>query len=134
MARNSRSFDGRPACCGNNNCMPVCPIDAQYHGGIAAASAEQAGVQILTEAVVYRIEHDAQGAITAVHYYDWNKTSHKVTGKTFVIAANAIESAKLLLMSTSTQFPDGLANRTGQVGRNLTDHPAIGVTARNASR
>ena len=127
-ARNSRSFDGRPACCGNNNCMPVCPIDAQYHGGIAAASAEQAGVQVLTQAVVYRFEHDAQGRITAAHYYDWNKTSHKVTGKTFVIAANAIESAKLLLMSTSAQYPDGLANRSGQVGRNLTDHPAIGVT------
>jgi choline dehydrogenase-like flavoprotein len=127
-ARNSRSFDGRPACCGNNNCMPLCPIDAQYHGGIAAASAEQAGVQVVTEAVVYQLEHDDQGRITAVNYYDWNKTSHRVTGKTFVLAANAIESAKLLLMSTSAQFPDGVANRSGNVGRNLCDHPAIGVT------
>ncbi|KAB8038488.1 GMC family oxidoreductase [Janthinobacterium aquaticum] len=127
-ARNSRSFDGRPACCGNNNCMPVCPIDAQYHGGLSAAAAEQAGVTIRTEAVVYRFEHDDKGAITAVHYYDWNKTSHRVTGKTFVLAANAIESAKLLLMSKSDQFPTGLANRSDQVGRNLCDHPAIGVT------
>lgn len=127
-ARNSRSFDGRPACCGNNNCMPVCPIDAQYHGGIAAASAEQAGVKIVTEAVVYRLEHDDAGAIVAAEYYDWNKTSHRVTGKTFVVAANAIESAKLLLMSTSARFPNGLANRSDQVGRNLCDHPAIGVT------
>jgi choline dehydrogenase-like flavoprotein len=121
-ARNSRSFDGRPACCGNNNCMPVCPIDAQYHGGIAAASAEHAGVKIVTEAVAYRIEQDGRGVIVAVHDYDWNKVSHRVTGKTFVLAANAIESAKLLLMS------DGVANRSGQVGRNLCDHPAIGVT------
>lgn len=127
-ARNSRSFDGRPACCGNNNCMPVCPIDAQYHGGIAAASAEQAGVRIVTEAVVYRLEHDARGAIVAAHYYDWNKTSHRVTGKTFVVAANAIESARLLLMSASSAYPAGLANRSDNVGRNLCDHPAIGVT------
>lgn len=127
-ARNSRSFDGRPACCGNNNCMPVCPIDAQYHGGIAATSAEKAGVHTITEAVVYKLEHDDQGAITAVNYYDWNKTSHRVTAKTFVIAANAIESVKLLLMSASPKFPNGLANRSDQMGRNLCDHPAIGVT------
>jgi choline dehydrogenase-like flavoprotein len=127
-ARNSRSFDGRPACCGNNNCMPVCPIDAQYHGGIAASSAEQAGVKVITEAVVYRLEHDDKGNIVAAHYYDWNKTSHRVTGKTFVVAANAIESAKLLLMSTSAACPDGVANQSGQVGRNLCDHPAVGIT------
>lgn len=127
-ARNSRIFDGRPACCGNNNCMPVCPIDAQYHGGIAASSAEQAGVRIATEAVVYQVEHDASGAIVAVNYYDWNKVSHRVTGKTFVLAANAIESARLLQMSTSDKFPNGIANSNGYVGRNLCDHPAIGVT------
>jgi choline dehydrogenase-like flavoprotein len=108
--------------------MPVCPIDAQYHGGIAAASAEKAGVRIVTEAVVYRLEHDARGAIVAAHYYDWNKTSHRVTGKTFVVAANAIESARLLLMSTSSAYPTGVANRSDNVGRNLCDHPAIGVT------
>ena len=127
-ARNSRSFDGRPACCGNNNCMPLCPIDAQYHGGIAADSAEQAGAKIVPQAVAYRIEHDAKGDIAAVHYYDWNKQSHRVTGKIFVLAANAIETPKLLLMSASDKYPDGIANQHGNVGRNLCDHPAIGVT------
>jgi glucose dehydrogenase len=42
-ARNSRPYDGRPACCGNNSCQPICPIDAQYHGGLAAEAAEAAG-------------------------------------------------------------------------------------------
>lgn len=126
--RNSRSYDGRPACCGNNNCMPVCPIDAQYHGGIAAAHAEQAGVEVVTQAVVYKLEHDSQGRITAAHYYDWEKVSHRVTGQTFVLAANAIETPKLLLMSTSDRFPQGIANARDNVGRNLTDHPAIGIT------
>src|SRR5690606_9873038 len=46
-ARNSRSYDGRPACCGNNSCQPICPIDAQYHGGLAAAAAEAAGARLL---------------------------------------------------------------------------------------
>ncbi|AVF37774.1 GMC family oxidoreductase [Rahnella sikkimica] len=126
--RNSRSFDGRPACCGNNNCMPVCPIDAQYHGGLAAAQAEASGVNIITEAVAYKLEHDIQGNIVAVWYYDWNKVSHRVTGKTFVLSANAIETPKLLLMSVSDKFPQGIANARDNVGRNLCDHPAIGVT------
>lgn len=126
--RNSHSYDGRPACCGNNNCMPLCPIDAQYHGGLAATQAEESGVKVITEAVAYKLEHDAKGDIVAVWYYDWNKTSHRVTGKTFVLAANAIETPKLLLMSTSDKFPQGIANVHDNVGRNLCDHPAIGVT------
>lgn len=127
-ARNSRSYGGRPACCGNNNCMPICPIDAQYHGGLAAQEAEAEGVEIVTEAVVYRLEHDSQGRISAVHYYDWDKTSHKVTAQTVVLAANAIETPKLLLMSTSDTFADGIANARDNVGRNLCDHPAISVS------
>src|ERR1700730_18541623 len=46
-ARNSRTYDGRPACCGNNNCQPICPIAAQYDGGVAAETAEAAGAKII---------------------------------------------------------------------------------------
>ncbi len=127
-ARNSRSYDGRPACCGNNNCMPICPIDAQYHGGLAADAAEAAGARLIAEAVVYRIEHDASGKIVAVHYYDPNKGSHRVTGKTFILAANGIESPKLLLLSASDKFKNGLSNSSGTVGQNLMDHPSNSLT------
>lgn len=126
--RNSRPYDGRPQCCGNNNCQPICPIDAQYTGGIAAASAEKAGVKLIPQAVVYKLEHDAQGMITALNYFDWNKVSHRVVAKTFVMAANAVETPKILLMSASDQFPNGLANSHDQVGRNLMDHPSSSVT------
>jgi len=107
-ARNSRVYDGRPACCGNNNCMPICPIDAQYHGGLSVDAAEQAGARLIPNAVVYRIEHDAQDRIVAVHYYDPQKKSVRVTGKTFILAANGIESP----------------NSSGTVGRHLMDHPS----------
>jgi len=127
-ARNSQPFDGRPACCGNNNCMPLCPIDAQYHGGVAANAAERDGVTLIPEAVVYQLEHDAKGRITAANFYDYKKSSYRITAKTFVLAANAIETPKLLLMSASSAFPDGLANSSGMVGRNLMDHPAIKVS------
>ena len=126
--RNSRPYDDRPQCCGNNNCMPICPIDAQYHGGIAAASAEKAGVRLIPQAVVYKLEHDAQGKITALHYYDWNKQSHRVVAKTFVLGANAIEIPKILFLSASDKFPNGLANNYDQVGRSLMDHPSSSIT------
>lgn len=127
-ARNSRSYDGRPACCGNNSCQPICPIDAQYHGGIAIQSAVDAGVKLQINAVVYRIEHDDKGRIVAVHYFDPDKKSHRVTGKTFILAANGIESPKLLLLSASDKYPNGLANSSGMVGRNLMDHPSTSIT------
>ncbi|MDB5898288.1 MAG: family oxidoreductase, partial [Ramlibacter sp.] len=127
-ARNSRTYDGRPACCGNNSCQPICPIDAQYHGGLAAASAERAGARLVAQANVYRLEHDAQGRIAAAHYYDPDKRSHQVQGRTFIVAANGIESPRLLLLSTSDRFPRGLANSSDMVGRNLMDHPSTSLT------
>jgi choline dehydrogenase-like flavoprotein len=127
-ARNSRTYDGRPPCCGNNSCQPICPIDAQYHGGVAAASAEAAGVHIVTNANVYRLEHDDKGRIVAALYYDPDKHAHRVTGKTFIVAANGIESPRLLLLSSSDRYPWGLANSSDMVGRNLMDHPSTSIT------
>ena len=128
VARNSRTFGGRPPCCGSNNCQPICPVDAQYHGGIAVAEAEAAGVRLVPNAVVYRLEHDARDRIVAAHYYDPDKRSHRVLGKTFIVAANGIESPRLLLLSASERHPKGLANRSDMVGRNLMDHPSTSLT------
>jgi choline dehydrogenase-like flavoprotein len=127
-ARNSRSYDGRPACCGNNSCQPICPIDAQYHGGLAADAAEAAGARLIANANVYQLEHDAGGRVTAALYYDPDKRSHRVTGKTFIVAANGVESPRLLLLSTSAKFPHGLANSRDMVGRHLMDHPSTSLT------
>ncbi|AHF79101.1 Glucose-methanol-choline oxidoreductase (plasmid) [Sodalis praecaptivus] len=127
QARNSIAYDGRPACCGNNNCLPICPIDAQYHGGIAVNKAIAAGARVVANAVVYAIRADDGGYIRGVEYLDANKQSHKVRGRCFVLTANGIESPKLLLMSQSKRFPAGIANRSGMVGRNLMDHPGASV-------
>ncbi|WP_159980583.1 MULTISPECIES: GMC family oxidoreductase [unclassified Novosphingobium] len=127
-ARNSRSYDGRPPCCGNNSCQPICPIDAQYHGGIAAASAEAAGAKLLPDANVFRLEHDTAGRIVAAHYFDPDKGAHRVTGGTFIVAANGIESPRLMLLSASDKYPAGLANSSDMMGRNLMDHPSTSLT------
>ena len=128
VARNSRSFDGRPPCCGANNCQPVCPIDAQYHGGIAVKQALAAGVKMQIHANVFQLEHDDKGRIVAANYYDVDKKVHRVTGKTFILASNGIESPRLLLLSKSDKFKNGLTNEHDQVGRNLMDHPSTSLT------
>ncbi|WAH61775.1 GMC family oxidoreductase N-terminal domain-containing protein (plasmid) [Pseudomonas silvicola] len=126
--RNSHSYDGhaQPAAVITTACR--LPNRRPVSRRIAAQQAENSGVQVITEAVVYQLEHDAKGNIVAANYYDWNKVSHRVTAETFVLAANAIETPKLLLMSVSDKFPNGIANAHDNVGRNLCDHPAIGVT------
>lgn len=128
VARNSRSYGGRPACVGNNSCQPICPVNAQYLGINAVEAAEAAGATVVPNAVVYRIEHDGSGSIVAVHYYDPGRISHRITGRQFILAANGIESPKLLLLSASGKFPKGLANSSGMVGRNLMDHPSSSLT------
>lgn len=128
VARNSRPYDARPTCCGNNSCMPICPIGAMYNGVTHAEKAERAGAALIAQAVVYRIEADDRGTIAAVHYKDPNGNSTRVTGRLFVIAANGIETPKLMLQSTSERFRGGIGNSSDQVGRNLMDHPGTGVT------
>jgi len=128
VARNSRPYDTRPTCCGNNNCMPICPIAAMYSGIVHVAKAERAGTQLIANAVVYRLEVDAHDKIVAALYFDANGNSQRVTGQYFVLAANALESVKILLMSSTDKWKNGLANSSDQVGRNLMDHPGTGVT------
>jgi choline dehydrogenase-like flavoprotein len=127
VARNSTVYASRPPCCGNNNCIPICPIGAMYNAIFHVISAEQAGATVLTEAVVYRVEIGAQARVAAVHYFDADKQSHRVTGKYFVIAANGIETPRLLLCSADDAHPKGVANSSDQVGRNMMDHPGISV-------
>jgi glucose dehydrogenase len=127
-ARNSRPYGGRPACCGNNSCTPICPIGAIYSAIGHVEKAEAAGATLVTNAVAYRIEVEASGRIAAIHYFDSAGASQRVRAKTFVVAANGIETPRLLLNSVDDRFPKGIANGSGQVGRNLMDHPTTGVT------
>lgn len=126
VARNSRPYDGRPTCCGNNNCMPICPIGAMYNGIFHVEKAEQNGAELIENAVVHRLVTE-NGRIAAAHYLDPDGREHEVHAKSFVLAANGIETPKLMLMSTGGDHPEGIGNRSGMVGRNLMDHPGTGV-------
>ncbi|ANI31238.1 choline dehydrogenase [Yersinia entomophaga] len=128
VARNSRPYDGRPTCCGNNNCMPICPIGAMYNGITHVEKAERAGAIVRPQAVVYKLEVNDRQEIAAALFKDAQGGEHRAEGKFFVLAANGIEIPKIMLMSVSEKNPRGVGNSSDRVGRNLMDHPGIGVT------
>lgn len=129
QARNSKFFDSRPACCGSASCIPCCPVQAKYDATIHLNKAIKQGAQLITNAVAYKIICDDQGNISAIEYKRPDKKIETIKGKTFIIAANAIETAKLLLISKSEKYKNGIANSSDQVGRNLADHPVALIYA-----
>lgn len=118
-ARNSVPFDGRPACCGNNTCVPICPIQAKYDGSVHTLKAQALGARIETKALATRIEVDADKKITGIRFRRPDGSEGLATAKIFVVACHAIETPRLLLNSKSEQTPDGVANASGNVGRYL---------------
>ena len=75
--------------------------------------------EIRAHAQVYRLETDAHGRVVAAKYYDRQNNTQSIDARIFVVACQAIETSRLLLLSPGQRHPDGLANNNGQVGRNL---------------
>ncbi|APX10572.1 GMC family oxidoreductase [Tateyamaria omphalii] len=133
QARNNQQvYDDRPPCCGNANCMPICPIGAQYSGNMSVEKAQAAGADLITDAVVHHLEVDAEGRITAARYLKPDRSEFRIEASRFVLAANGIEGPKILLMSTQENAPDGVANTSDMVGRNLMDHPGTASAFQSA--
>ena len=86
-------------------------------------------LDLRAEAHVTQIEHDDQGLVTGVTYVDGDGLEHFQRARLVAVAGNSIETARLLLSSESSQFPDGLANSSGQVGRNYMRHLTASVYA-----
>ncbi len=118
-ARNSVPFDGRPPCCGNNTCVPICPIQAKYDGSVHTLKAEALGAKIVTEALATRIELDADRKVTGIRFRRPDGSTAMATGQTYIVACHAIETPRLLLNSKQEHAPDGVANSSGAVGRYL---------------
>ena len=123
-ARNSRPYDGRPPCAGNASCIPICPIGAKYDGFVHVTKALATGhVEMIAPATATALTIGEAGRIEAVQILRPDGATAAVKGTIVVVAANAIESAKLLLAShDDAKAPNGVANSSGQVGRNLMDH------------
>lgn len=116
-------FNGRPQCCGNAFCIPMCPIGAKYDATVHIGMAEDAGALVIDSAVVHDLDTDADGRITRVTWRRPDGSDAHLQAKVVVVAANGIETPKLLMLAANGQFPNGIANSSDQVGRNLSDHP-----------
>lgn len=130
QARNSIPFDDRRVCAGNTNCIPICPIQAKYDATVHIAKAQNLGVDVLYKTVVYSLSVDStSGLISGVNYKQYEDpngpatNSGSVSAKLYIMAAHAIETPKILLNSATNELPNGVANSSGQVGKNLMDHP-----------
>lgn len=130
QGRNSLPSERRQ-CAGNTNCIPICPIQAKYDATVTLARALQTGnVEVRYKHVASNIQVDESTAtISGIDYIQYDNHggiptgSGTVTAKIYVLAAHAIETPKLLLMSNKNKnFPNGVANSSDQVGRNLMDH------------
>lgn len=77
-----------------------------------------------------RITHDAEGRVDAVLYVDKEGALYRQAARVVCVAGNSIETPRLLLLSDSNRFPNGLANSSDQVGRNYMRHMTGSMYAR----
>lgn len=110
-------------CEGNASCVPICPVQAKYNGLKTLRKSTWKNLKVETQAVVSQVllENGKVSGIKYIKYQSDSKsalTEHVVSADVYVLAANAIENAKILLYSQA-------ANSSDQVGRNLMDHTTV---------
>lgn len=131
MAINSQPRDGRASCMQLGFCFQGCKSGAKWstlYTEIPKAEAT-GNLELRAGAQVLQILHNAQGKVTGVVYADADGNRYEQKARIVAVAGNSIETPRLLLNSASTQFPDGLANSSGQVGRNYMRHMTGSVYA-----
>jgi choline dehydrogenase-like flavoprotein len=131
MAINSRPRHGRGSCLQIGFCFQGCKSGAKWstlYTEIPAAEAT-GKLDLRPESHVVRIEHNDAGKVTGVVYRDASGKELRQKARVVCVAGNSIETPRLLLLSASSKFPDGLANSSGQVGRNYMRHMTGSVYA-----
>lgn len=131
MAINSAENDDRAACQQTGFCFQGCKWGAKWSAAYTDIPRGEAtgNLEVRERAHVLKIEHDESGKVTGVVYADADGNQHLQKARIVCVAGNSIESPRLLLNSASTMFPDGLANSSGQVGRNYMRHMTGSVYA-----
>lgn len=121
---NSETYRGRPAC---NNCGPNglgCYVKAKGSTDVTyLPAAIENGVELRTGARVFEITTSPDGRATGARYFDQEGREHFQSARAVVIAANGVGTPRLMLLSQSDKHPNGLANSSGLVGKNLMFHP-----------
>jgi len=131
MAINSEPRHGRGSCQQLGFCFQGCKTGAKWSTlYVDIPNGEKTGkLEVRANSQVLKIEHDKSGKVTGVLYADKNGKQHVQKARVVCVAGNSYESPRLLLNSASSMFPDGLANSSGQVGKNYMRHMTGSVYA-----
>ena len=124
LAINSAGYDGRPACQQIGFCQSGCRIGAKWSAFYTEIRRALASgrTELRPNAMALSIAHDRRGRVSGVMYCDAQGARHVQKARIVCVAGNSVESPRLLLNSRSAMFPNGLANSSGQVGRNYMTH------------
>ncbi|OOY32813.1 GMC family oxidoreductase [Thioclava sp. F36-6] len=124
MAINSIDYDDRMSCQQTGFCFQGCKWGAKWSSAYTDIPRGEAtgNLEVRDHCHVARILHDDQGMASGVEYFDKEGNLQMQKAKIVCVAGNSIESPRVLLNSHSAMFPDGLANSSGQVGRNYMRH------------
>ena len=123
-AINTAPYDGRPACTNGGPCITGCHNRSKSSSDVTYwPKAIENGAVLTTGARVAEIVVGADGLADGVVYYDRNGDVREQKARIVVMACNGVGTSRLLLNSTSGLFPDGLANISGLIGKNLMFHP-----------
>ncbi len=124
MAILTKPINGRAACFYATPCGRGCSIRANFQSTtvLIPPALETGNLDIITNAMAREVTLDAQGRANGVHFIDkeTGKEEH-VSARAVIVAASALESARILLNSRSVKSPQGLGNSSGHLGRWLTD-------------
>src|ERR1700723_303225 len=131
MAINSEPRDGRGSCQQIGFCFPGCKWGAKWSTLYAEIPKGEAtgNLEVRPNCMAVQIEHDASGKVTGVVYADEAGKTQRQKARIVAVAGNSIESPRLLLNRASSLFTEGLANSSGQVGRNYMRHMTGSVYA-----
>ena len=132
MAINSQYYNGRPACQHCGFCLFfMCEYRSKSTSMVAMLPlAEATGrCEIRPDSYVTRVEMGRDGRATGVSYFDRTKRLQMQRAKAVVLCANGAETPRLLLNSSTSAFPQGLANSSGAVGKHLMFNTYYGVNA-----
>ena len=117
-------YDGRAPCINLGHCTPGCAQGAKASTDITYwPHAIRAGVELRTRCRVREITTNEHGMASGAIYYDADGMERFQPAEVVILACNGIGTPRLLLNSASARFPNGLANSSGLVGRNLMLHP-----------
>lgn len=116
-------------CNGCGPCELGCPVRAKGSADLTYwPPALAAGARLVTRARVAEVTHDHAGRADGAVFIDRDGQRRRITARIVLLAANGIGTPRLMLMSRSQRFPNGLANNNDLVGRGLMLHPLARVT------